>query len=446
MNIKKFYNHHREDFRSIFTIALPTIADLFVQTLLGFSDMVMVGRLGPIAISSVGIGNAPIMTIMTVFFAIGTGTTAIVSRAFGSKNQEEGKSAMSQSIFLGIPISLVVTFLFLFFRKDILTIIGSEQDMVNSIGYFTAVSLGLPMLCLNIIFSYGYRAISEAKIPMAVNILSVTSNIVLNYFFIFVFKMGILGAGIATTLARTIVTLIYFYLTFFTNKYWISIKLKTLKYEKIMANRILKVGLPSGLEQALLKIGMLLFETMVIKLGNLEYAAHKIALTAESFSFNIGFGFAVAGTALVGQRIGNKDYSGAETMAKLNALLAVIVMSIFGIFFFMVPDLIISMFTQDQDIFPMASSALKIVSIAQPFLAVSMVLSGVLRGTGDTKSVLYITALGMYLIRTPLTYLFLYVFNFGLIGAWIVMTIDLAFRSSATYWRFKRGKWRYIEV
>ncbi|MGX6592009.1 MATE family efflux transporter [Cetobacterium ceti] len=446
MNIKQFYRSHLDDFRSIFIIAFPTIADLFVQTLLGFSDMVMVGRLGPTAISSVGLGNAPMMTIMTVFFAIGTGTTAIMSRAFGSQNQEEGKSAMGQSIFLGIPLSLFVTIIFILFGKTILTVIGTKEDMINSIGYYNAVSLGLPMLCLNIIFAYGYRAISQAKIPMVVNILSVTLNILLNYIFIFTLNMGILGAGIATTLARGTVTIIYMYLTFFTSKYWLSIKFSALKYERIMARRILKVGLPSAAEQSLFRIGMLIFETMVIKLGNLEYAAHKIALTAESFSFNIGFGFAVAGTALVGQRIGNKDYNGAENMAKLNALLAMIVMSIFGLFFFFVPHLIISMFTNDKDIFPLASRALKIVSIAQPFLAASMVFSGVLRGAGDTRSVLLITTIGMYLIRTPLTYLFLYVFSFGLIGAWVVMTIDLIYRSLAAYYRFKRGKWRYIEV
>ncbi|MEF9932444.1 MAG: MATE family efflux transporter [Cetobacterium sp.] len=446
MNLKRYWLGYRGIIMSILTIALPTIADMFVQTLLGFFDMVMVGRLGPVAISSVGIGNAPIMTIMTVFFAIGTGTTAIVSRAYGSKNQEEGKAAMSQSLYLGIPISAIVTILFLVFGKEILTVIGTAQDMRTSIGYYTAVSIGLPMLCFNIIFAYGYRAISQARIPMMANVISVTSNIVLNYIFIFVLDMGILGAGIATTLARGIVTCIYIYLTFFTDKYWISIKFKTLKYEKIMADRILKIGLPSALEQSLFRVGMLIFETMVIKLGTLEYAAHKIALTAESVSFNIGFGFAVAGTALVGQKIGNKEFRMAKKMADVNTFLAVAVMSVFGLLFFIIPHLIISMFTKDPQIFPLATGALRIVSIAQPFLAVSMVLSGVLRGAGDTKAVLWITSAGMYLIRTPLTYIFLYVFNFGLIGAWVVMTIDLVFRSYCSYVRFKNGKWRYIQV
>ncbi|MGL4641804.1 MAG: MATE family efflux transporter, partial [Cetobacterium sp.] len=176
------------------------------------------------------------------------------------------------------------------------------------------------------------------------------------------------------------------------------------------------------------------------------YAAHKIALTAESFSFNLGLGFSVAGTALVGQHLGAKKYQDAKKAGYLNMFLAMFVMTAFGFIFMVFPKFVISMFTKEQNIVPMASSALRIVSIAQPILAVSMVLSGALRGAGDTKSVLWITSLGMFLIRIPMTYLFLYVFNFGLNGAWMVMIIDLTYRGIACLYRFRQGKWRYIEV
>ncbi|MEG1183536.1 MATE family efflux transporter, partial [Cetobacterium sp.] len=181
-------------------------------------------------------------------------------------------------------------------------------------------------------------------------------------------------------------------------------------------------------------------------LGTLQYAAHKIALTAESFSFNLGLGFSVAGTALVGQHLGAKKYLDAKRAGYLNTFLAMVVMTSFGFLFMVFPKFVISLFTNDQSIVPMASSALRIVSVAQPILAVSMVLSGALRGAGDTKSVLWITAIGMFLVRIPLTYLLLYILNFGLNGAWMVMIVDLTFRGSACFYRFKQGKWRYIEV
>lgn len=444
--VRSLYKENKSEVLSILTIALPTIVDMFVQTLLGFFDLIMVGRLGPEAIASVGLGTAPILTVIPIFFAISVGTTAMVSRAFGARNYEEVKEGMSQSLILGIPAAFIVTFAFVVFGKNILGIISKNQPITEALSYLKVISLGIPFLCFNIIFSYGFRSINKAKIPMINNTISIFLNIFLNYIFIFVLNLGVFGAGIATTMSRGIVTLIFSFLIIYKKNYCIALTTKDFKINKDICKRLLKVGLPSAGEQGLFRIGMLIFEAMVINLGTLQYAAHKIALTAESFSFNLGFGFSVAGTALVGQYLGAKEYQEAKKAGYLNMFLAISVMTAFGFIFMISPKFVISMFTKDQAIVPMASSALRIVSIAQPILAVSMVLSGALRGAGDTKSVLWITSVGMFFVRIPLTYLFLYIFNFGLNGAWLVMILDLTYRGLACLYRFKQGKWRYIEV
>ena len=444
--VRSLYKENKSEVLSILTIALPTIVDMFVQTLLGFFDLIMVGRLGPEAIASVGLGTAPILTVIPIFFAISVGTTAMVSRAFGARNYEEAKEGMSQSLILGIPAAFIVTFAFVVFGKNILEIISKNQPITEALSYLKVLSLGIPFLCFNIIFSYGFRSINKAKIPMINNTISIFLNIFLNYIFIFLLNLGVFGAGIATTMSRGIVTLIFSFLIIYKKNYCIALTTKDFKINKDICKRLLKVGLPSAGEQGLFRIGMLIFEAMVINLGTLQYAAHKIALTAESFSFNLGFGFSVAGTALVGQYLGAKEYQEAKKAGYLNMFLAISVMTAFGFIFMISPKFVISMFTKDQAIVPMASSALRIVSIAQPILAVSMVLSGALRGAGDTRSVLWITSVGMFFVRIPLTYLFLYIFNFGLNGAWLVMILDLTYRGLACLYRFKQGKWRYIEV
>lgn len=449
MNLIKEWKKNRKIFSTIMTIALPAIADLFAQTLLGFFDMLMVGRLGPEAISAVGIGNAPVNTVIPIFFAISIGTTALVSRAYGSNNKKEGKNALAQSLILSLPISLGITLLLFIFRKETLTLVGRANDinLVMTDQFYTASLIGLPFLCFNVVFFAAYRSISKANIPMIANILSIFSNIVFNYLFIFVFNWGVMGAGIATTISRAMITFIFIYLTFFTRNFWVSIPLKKLKiFDKKMSFRILKVGIPAAIEQGVFRIGMLIFEMMVIALGTMAYTAHKIALTAESFSYNMGFGFAVAGTALVGQQLGKGSPKGAHDDAIATTTLSIFAMSVFGFLFFLLPGTIIGMFTSDPQIKEMATIALRLVSICQPFQAVSMVLSGCLRGAGDTRAVLGITTIGMFIIRIPLTYLFLYKMNTGLAGAWIVMTIDLGFRSIACYRVFKKGKWSYVTV
>lgn len=448
MDIKREWRRNKKVFAAIMAIALPAIADLFVQTLLGFFDMIMVGKLGPVAISSVGVGNAPVQAVIPVFFAISIGTTAIVSRAFGSDNKKEGKNSMAQSIILSVPFSIIIAGLLLVFGGNILSLVGraDDMDLVRTTEYYRAVVMGLPFLCFNVVFAAAYRSTSKSTISMVANLISVISNVILNYLFIFTLGFGVLGAGIATTIARGIVTVIYIVLTLFTDKFWVSIPFSALKYDRNMIKRILKVGIPAAIEQGIFRIGMLIFEMMVISLGTMAYTSHKIALTAESFSFNMGFGFSVAGTALVGQQLGKNSPKNAERDAKATTLLALCAMSAFGLTFFILPGTIIAMFTKEPAIREMATGALRLVSICQPFLAVSMVLSGCLRGAGDTKAVLLITSLGMYLIRIPLTYLFLYKLDTGLLGAWVVMSIDLGFRSIACYRTFKKGRWRYLSV
>ncbi|MGL6120546.1 MAG: MATE family efflux transporter [Fusobacteriaceae bacterium] len=444
--IKKIYWNNRIYIGPVFTLALPTIADMFVQTLLGFFDMVMVGRLGATAINAVGIGNSPLLLITTIFFALSTGTTAIMSRAHGSSNKKEGRETTAQTIFLALPVAIFCTLFLLIFKTQILNFIAKGENLILPFQYYTPIVLGIPFVAYNIVFASLFRAVGSPKIPMICNIISVATNIFLNYLFIFKLNLGVAGAAWATTIARGIVTFIYFYVIFIQKNFWVTIPKKYLKYNKHITKRILDIGAPAALEQGLFRVGMLIFEILVIRLGVISYASHKIALTAESFSFNLGFGFAMASTTLVGQQLGKNSLKEAEKYAFICTATAVLVMSTFGVIFLIFPKPIISMFTHDSEIKILASDALRIVSICQPFLAVSMVLNGSLRGAGCTKSVLVITALGMFLIRLPLTYFLLEVIKTGLLGAWVVMTADLAFRSVAAYNIFKKGKWKYIRV
>lgn len=446
MNIKRIYQENKEFFKPVFLIALPTIADMFVQTLLGFSDMVMVGRIGPEAINAVGIGNIPILFITTIYFALATGTTAIMSRSFGTGDKKEGRKTAAQTLLITLPIAILMTLIMLVFSDGILKLVSGDVDLTIIKSYYITSIIGIPFLALDIIFAALYRAVGFAKVPMYTNIFSVVSNIILNALFIFVFKWGVFGAALATTISRLMVMLIYCYLIFKKKNFWVTLPYYNFKYNHVIARRILKIGIPTMCEQGLFRLGMIVFEMLVIRLGTLPYAAHKIALTAESFSFNLGTGFAVASTSLVGQQLGRNDPERAKKYAEICTVLSMIVMTIFGLLFFIFPTFIIRVFTDNTEIQPLASTALKIVSICQPFLAASMVLSGSLRGAGATTAVLVTTSLGMYLIRIPLTYFLLYKMNFGLSAAWVVMFFDLSFRCVANYYVFNKGSWKYIKV
>ena len=450
MNIIK-HNYifvNRKLIKNIFQITIPAVFDLLAQTLIMAFDMMMVASLGPSAISSVGVGTAAMYALMPALIAVATGTTALLSRAFGANDKVEGKKAFAQSFFIAIPLGIFLTVIFLIFSKEIINLVGNAKDMnlQDAILYQNMTVIGFPFLAISISTFYAFRAMGENKVPMIGNTLALILKVLLNYLLIYIFQWGVFGAALSTTLTRLSSAIFSIYLVFWSKKNWISLEKKDLKFNYFTAKRILKVGIPAAAEQLGLRIGMLIFEMMVISLGNLAYAAHKIALTAESISYNLGFAFAFAASALVGQELGKGSSKKALKDGYICTIIAMIVMSTFGLLFFIMPHFLISLFTDDEKVIELSTTALKIVSICQPFSGASLVLAGSLRGAGDTKSVLYITFIGIFLIRIPTTYLFLDILNLGLAGAWIVMTIDLFIRSSLSFYIFKRGKWKYLQV
>ena len=443
-----YFVENRKLIKNIFQITLPAVFDLLAQTLIMALDMKMVSSLGPSAISSVGVGTAGMYALIPALIAVATGTTALLSRAYGADNKIEGKKAFTQSFFIAVPLGIILTLIFLVFSEQIIKLVGNAKDinLKDAILYQNMTVIGFPFLGISIATFYAFRAMGENKIPMIGNTLALVLKIILNFLLVYLFKWGIFGAALSTTLTRLFSAIFSIYLVFWSKKNWISLELKDLKFDYFTSKRILKVGIPAAVEQLGLRIGMLIFEMMVISLGNLSYAAHKIALTAESISFNLGFAFSFAASALVGQELGKGSSQKALKNGYICTIIAMIVMSTFGLLFFIIPQFLVSLFTKDKDVIELATMALKIVSICQPFSGASMVLAGALRGAGDTKSVLLITYLGIFLIRIPITYLFLDVLNLGLAGAWIVMTIDLAIRSSIAFYIFRRGKWKYLQV
>ena len=446
--INNYFVENRKLIKNIFQITLPAVFDLLAQTLIMALDMKMVSSLGPSAISSVGVGTAGMYALIPALIAVATGTTALLSRAYGADNKLDGKKAFAQSFFIAVPLGIILTIIFLLFSEQIINLVGNAKDMnlSDAILYQNMTVIGFPFLGVSIATFYAFRAMGENKIPMIGNTLALVLKIILNFLLVYLFKWGIFGAALSTTLTRLFSAIFSIYLVFWSKKNWISLELKDLKFDYFTSKRILKVGIPAAVEQLGLRIGMLIFEMMVISLGNLSYAAHKIALTAESISFNLGFAFSFAASALVGQELGKGSSQKALKDGYICTIIAMIVMSTFGLLFFIMPQFLISLFTNDKDVIELSTMALKIVSICQPFSGASMVLAGALRGAGDTKSVLLITYLGIFLVRIPITYLFLDVLNFGLAGAWIVMTIDLVIRSSLAFYIFRRGKWKYLQV
>lgn len=454
--------------RSTFKLALPAIGEMMMQTLLGFADMAMVGSLGAAAIASIGLSDMPMMTAMSVFAAVSVGTTALVARAIGAKKQDEANSVAKQSLIISFIMALVFTSLAFSLAKPIIVLMGAEKDVIPlSVRYFKTVSLGLPFMIIAMIMSGVLRGSGDTKTPMIINGCSNIINIVGNFFMIFESRvveftvpilnkhlsvfipgagMGVAGAAISTTIARSIAGIIIL-IILFSNRGVVKINIKEkLKIDFEVINRIFKVGIPAAIEQFTMRMGQLVFARIISSLGTVMFAAHRITIIAESISFMPGFGFALAATTLVGQYLGAEKPDLSEKSGFVAVKMAAIIMSAFGLIFFIWPDAFLKIFTKDKEILDNARWCLRIVALSQPFLAAAMGFAGGLRGAGDTKNVLIVTLIGIWGIRVTLAAIFVLVFDWGLIGAWIAMSIDLVIRGILYFFRFKNGSWKKLRI
>jgi len=213
-----------------------------------------------------------------------------------------------------------------------------------------------------------------------------------------------------------------------------------------MIRRILNVGLPTGVEQVLFRIGNMAYVRILASLGVAAYAANQVAINGWSLSFMPGFGFAVAATTLVGQSLGARDPDGAERSGHTTFRMGATVMAVIGVVMILFPEQIMAFFTSDVEVIRLGATPLRIMGFVQPMLAASMIYAGGLRGAGDTRWPMIITGGCIWLVRLPLAYLLAIVLGWGLTGAWTAMSIDLILRGSFNALRFRGGGWKSIRV
>lgn len=448
INLKN--NWDKDLIKTIFILAFPVIIENILQVLLGTADAYFVSRLDSTAIAGIGLTNLIMNIYIAFFIAVGVGTTAVVSRYYGMGNIKQTINAIKQSIIFSVIISVILGLLSLVFSKQIFNLLGAEDDvLVYTLPYFNAVAVPSVFLSLILILSSALRGIGDTKSPMIAVGISSILNIILDYILIFgIFGfngLGILGAGIATTLSRFIAVVILF--NKFKNKDTITIKLSdSWKIDKKMIKTISRIGVPAGMEKLFMRMGQLVYNSFIISLGTSSYVAHNIAGTIDSYTYLPAMGFGVAAATLVGQNLGANKPEQAKKYGLLSYAFSTILMVTMGIFIFIFAPNLVGIFTDNLETISLSTYVLRIMAITQPFLSITMVIASALQGAGDTKFPMYLTLIGIWVLRVGLGYVFAITLNLGLVGIWLAMSFDIAIRGIILLKRFLNGKWKNIKI
>ncbi|MDW7678548.1 MAG: MATE family efflux transporter, partial [Bacillota bacterium] len=288
------------------------------------------------------------------------------------------------------------------------------------------------------------------KTPMQIALWANVVNAVLDYVLIFgMFSfggLGILGAGLATTLARIMSTIL---LLKKINGKDVQIRLSLFdswKVDAAMLKSITIISIPAAVERLIMRSGQLIYGGMIIQIGTEAYAAHNIAGTIETFSYLPGMGFGVAAATLVGQNLGRENREEAHRAGLMSYFLSTIFMVIVGAVFYVYAPVLAGLFTRDADVIRQVVQVLRIIALFQPFLAVTLVITSALQGAGDTKFPMYSSLIGIWGIRVVGVYLLSVRMGYGLVGVWSAYAADVTVRGIILMTRYFKGKWKEIKI
>jgi putative MATE family efflux protein len=437
--------------KSILVFSSPIIAELMLMSLIAMVNLSLVGHLGAYALSAVGLTNQPVLISLAVFQSFNIGATALISRFIGSRNHQDAKSVVIQTVLMAVILGVILAVVGVLEARRIVVFLGAKPDTVEYASmYMKYMAVGMLFQSIPTAITSIFRGAGESKIPMYYNIIANLINVVIGvawiYGFWFIPAMGLKGAAMATTLAKLAACFMSI-LALFRSKLPVGISLHdSFKLDFQMIQRIMKIGISAAGEQLAFRVGFLFYTKIVADLGTAALAAHQVCLSITQFVSNLVNGLSVAASSFAGRSLGANNSKLAEDYCRqINRIGLFISLSI-GLFFFFTGYQIAQIYTLDTTVLVQAALVLKIatfITFPQNYLSI---ISGCLRGAGDTLWPLVSSLIGMIVARVSLAALFVLAFHWGLGGAWMAAFLDQFIRSILIYFRFRNGKWKKIAI
>ena len=443
--------------RLIFDLTWPALAENLLASLVSIVDMIMVSSLGAYAISAVGLVTQPRFVLLSAFMALSIGSTAMVARFKGAREQENACIVLNQSLIMTFGMTVFLCSLMLVAGEPLVRLLAgsniSEQTVQASFEYLRIMIIGFPTLAFTFCINSILRGVGNTRASFYTNATANVVNVFLNYCLIggnFGFPaMGVAGASLATVIGQTAALCVAVY-TVGRGREYVSFSIRLLRrVDFSMIKRILRIGLPAFGEQVIMRVGMMFFTTIVTSLGDSSYASHMIAMNIQMLSFTTGMAFGTACTTLVGQCLGRVRVDLAKLYVKMTQNIGFVVSCFVALAMFLGAEWITSMYSDDAEIIRLAALMLRIIAIVNPISNARFIYISSLRGAGDSRFAAVITFVGVILIR-PLISIALtspmLPFQIGLMGIWIGLSSDSVICFVMSRMRYARGKWVNIKV
>lgn len=438
---------------TVLRLAGPVMVERLSVSALSAVDAVLVGHfVGADGVAAVGIAGLLFWVPLAGAFGLDIATTAVIARDLGAGRPETMERTMRAALLAAVLWGVLATAFLWLLAGPMLTMMNAEPQVKSfGVDYIRTASLGFPALMLLYAVSGTLRGVGNTWLSMVIVIVLNVVNAIVS----FVLISGVIGvelevlasgigyaSGSAAGGALALAVLV-FSPTWLPIRYHFGRALVTGREE---IQRLLNIGLPSGLEEVQFMVAFIAYSRVVTGLGTTAAAAHTIALRTLELALVPGFSFGAAATTLVSRYLGAQRPDLAERVAQEARRWAVGLMVVMAVLLEIFAPQFVSIFVDDPEVVRVGARLLRIFAIAFPFMGVHAALGGVLRGAGDVRYVLGVLTVTAWLVRIPVALALAVGAGFGAPGAWVGAMAENIVRASLIYRRYRQGRWKEKQV
>ncbi len=436
--------------KAIFMLAVPMVFEMLMESLFAIVDAFFVARISVDAIAAVGMTESCLTIVYSLAWGMSMGVTALVARRIGEEDKKGASEAGMQAILVGIFISIIISFIGLFYAEELLLALGASTNVVETgLGYTKWMLGGNIVIMLLFLINGIFRGAGDAAIAMRALWISNGINIVLDPILIFGYlgfpQLGVEGAAIATCIGRGVgVCYQLYHLLKGSGK--IKLYLNAVKVKWDIIRKIIDLS-AGGTGQFIIASASWIFLMKIMSsFGSEAVAGYTLAIRIIVFTILPSWGMANAAATMVGQNLGALQPERAEKAVYRTGFFNVIFMITVMILFLVFSSSLMQLFTSDPRVIAYGSSCLSIVSMGYIFYGYGMIVAQAFNGAGDTITPTILNFFAFWCIQIPLAYLLAITLKFEAEGVFLAIVLAESLLATGALLIFKRGKWKTVKV
>ncbi len=454
--LRQAINGDEQDFtsgsidRAIVLLSVPMILEMAMESLFAVVDAFFVAKISVEAVATVGLTESVLTLIYSVAIGLSAAATAMVARRVGEGDRDAAAKAGAQVILIALVMSVFIAVPGYIFAEDILRAMARDQSVAEAGTPYIRLMLtaNLPILLLWMLNGI-FRGAGDAATAMQALWIANGVNIVLDPMLIFGIgpfpEMGLLGAGVATTIGRSLGVCYQLWHLFQVGKI-VKIKLQHLRPQWEIIVRLLKISAGSTGQYLLASASWIFMIYILGQISKEVTAGYTIAIRIVIFALLPAWGMSNAAATLVGQNLGAGHPDRAEKSAWRAGFFNMIFLAIVGLFCLIAAPNLIRLFTQEPTAVEAGSMALRILAGGYVFYGWGMILSQAINGAGDTRTPTILNFIFFWLVETPLAALLALHLGWGQSGVYWAIVIAESGMALAAMWVFRQGKWKTVKV